>query len=311
MEGAMSNFSGYLKSILYIIILLQIGPMFIIGIKKQYSDYFENKAKVGVVAIRGTLTNSGAYIKDLKTIFENNDTKAILLIIDSPGGAAGTSQAIFLEIKALKALYPDKYVVGLVENISASGGYYIASATDYIIATPAAFIGSIGSYIAHPCVKEFIEQYKLRYEVIKSGEYKASMDPFLELTEPQRELFQNLSDNVYQQFISDVASQRPHLPKDTKIWAEGKIFTGQQALKLGLIDELGYQSAAIRVLKENAHIEGSIDWVRPARKMNIFRALLFPEDDNENELSLTKLGQNLVSAVHESVFNINNNGVQL
>lgn len=299
----MSNFSGYLKSIFYIIMLLQIGPMFIIGIKNQYAEYFENKAKVGLVAIRGALTNAGKHIKDLKTVFEDTAIKAILLIIDSPGGAAGTSQAVFLELKSLKALYPDKYVVGLVENISASGGYYIASATDYIIATPAAFIGSIGSYIVHPCVKEFIEQYKLRYEVIKSGEYKASMDPFLELTESQRELFQNLSDNVYQQFIADVAAQRPHLSKDTKVWAEGKIFTGQQALKLGLIDELGYQSAAIRVLKENAHIEGPIDWVRPARKTNVFRALFFPEDTNETELSLKNLSTGLVSAVQESFIN--------
>lgn len=294
----MARMLTYLKAIFYVILLLQIAPMFIKGIKNQYTEMLEQKDKVGVVTIKGAITTAGKYVKDLKKVFKDSSIKAILLVVESPGGAAGSSQAIFNEIKALKLLYPTKYVVALVENVAASGGYYIASAADYIVATPASFIGSIGSYIAHPNVKEFIEQYRLKYEIIKSGEYKASLNPFQDLTDKHRELFQELSDNVYHQFINDMVTQRPNLPKDHLIWAEGKVFTGEQALKLHLIDELGFESEAVKALKENAKIKGEIEWVKPAKTKNLFQALLFPEED-EGELSLKNITSHLVSSLKE------------
>lgn len=294
----MNNILDRLKSVFYIVLLLQIGPMFIKSIINQYTEIFSQKTKVGVISIKGPITSATKHVRELKKLFEDESIKAILLVVDSPGGAAGSSQAIFNEIKALKAANPTKYVVGLVENVAASGGYYIVSAADYIVATPASFIGSVGSYIAHPNVKEFIEQYKLKYDIIKSGEYKASLNPFMDLNEKHRDWYQNLSNNVYKQFISDIAIQRPKLEKDYTIWAEGKVFTGEQALALNLIDELGFESTATKALKENGNITGEIDWIKPAKSKNIFSSLLFP-DDEEGELSVKNISSGIVSALRD------------
>lgn len=284
----MTKFSDYLKNIFWLLIILQLAPAFIKNIKTQYEPYLEKKTKVGVICIKGPICNSSKYIKDIKQFFERDDIKAIVLKIDSPGGAAGASQAIFNEIKELKKGIHSKFVLVLVENIAASGGYYIASAADYIVATPAAFIGSIGSYISYPVVKEFIEYHKFKYEIIKSGSFKTVCSPFVEITSEQRAFLQNLSDNVYHQFIKDIKNQRAkaNLPADIKEWAEGKIFTGEQALKIGLIDSVGSQTTAVEVLKAKAPIIGKIEWVKPTHKTGILQTLFSGEDESDTESTL-------------------------
>lgn len=277
----MAKFSDFLKNLFLILILVQIGPTLLKSIKTQYSNYLEKKTKVGVLPIKGVIYSSDTYVKDLRTFFEDDEIKAIVLKIECPGGASGASQNIFNEIKVLKCQYK-KYVIAFVENIAASGGYYIASAADYIITAPSSFIGSIGVYIPHPNIKEFIEQYKIKYEVVKTGEYKTMGNPFHDLTENQRKLLQDITNNVYDQFIKDMFEQRPNLPKDIKVWAEGKIFTGKQALELTLIDELGSQSTVIKTLKEKAQIVEKIEWVKPTKKIGFFQSLLYPGEDEES-----------------------------
>lgn len=282
----MSKIFNTIKNFFWILVIIQVAPIIVKSIIKQYSSLLEAKTKVGLVEIKGVLTDSNKYVKDIKNLFENTEIKAIVLKIDSPGGAAGTAQNIFNEIKLLRSQYSNKFVISVVENIAGSGGYYIAASSNYIIASPAAFIGSIGAYIPHPSFKEFIENYKIRYEIIKAGEYKGCGSPFLDLTPAQKKMFQGLSDNVYNQFVKDVAQQRPNLPKDINLWANGQIFTGQQALELKLIDELGSQSTAIKVLKECAHIDGKIEWIKPPKNRSILYSLLYPEDDNDHELDM-------------------------
>lgn len=282
----MAAFSDYVKNIFLVLILLQFAPPLIRGIKQQYSDIIEAKTKVGVVTIKGSLSEAGSFARDIKKFFEDTAIKAIVLKIDCPGGTSGASQTLFNEINYFKSMYPNKYVVAFVENMAASGGYYAASAANYIIASPSAFIGSIGSYIQHPNFKDFIEYHKIKYEVIKTGAYKTAGNPLLDLTSAQRDELQGLSDDVYRQFVRDVAKQRPHLPADTKQWADGRIFTGEQALTLKLIDEVGSPSSIIRVLKENAHITGKIDWVKPPKKMGLLNSLVSQdEDDGDSYLS--------------------------
>lgn len=281
----MAKFYDYLRNFFVLLLVLQLAPPFIKNIKTQYEDLLEPKTKVGVVEIKGTISDSGKYIKNLKNFFEDDDIKAIVLKIESPGGSAGSSQAIFNEIKLLRNQYSNKYVITLVENICASGGYYVACASNYIIASPASFIGSIGVYISHPMIKDFIEYYKIKYEVIKSGSYKTAGSPFFELTEAQRDEFQSLSDNVYQQFTKDVAERRPHVPADIKKWADGRIFTGEQAFNLKLVDELGSASNVVKVLRDNAHIEGNIEWVRQTKKASILSALFSQDDESESYLN--------------------------
>lgn len=293
----MAKFYDYLKNFFVLLLVLQIAPPFIKNIKTQYEDLLEPKTKVGVVEIKGTISDSSKYVKNLKNFFEDDDIKAIVLKVESPGGCAGSSQAIFNEIKMLRSQYSNKYVVTLVENMACSGGYYVAAAANYIIAAPSSFIGSIGVYIAHPYVKEFIEYYKIKYEVVKTGAYKTAGSPFFELTEAQRAEFQSLTDNVYQQFTKDIVERRPHVSADIKKWADGRIFTGEQAYNLKLVDELGSASNVVKVLRDNAHISGNIEWVRETKRTSILSALFNHDDENESYLSslVTKVCQILES----------------
>lgn len=275
-------FSDIVKTIFWAFLLLQVAPFFIKSIKQNYSDLFETKTKVAVIPIKGLIHNADPLLKDLKKYFEDPEIKAIVLKIDSPGGLSGTAQTIFQEINHYKTIYPSKYIVSIVENVAASGGYYIATASHWIIASPSAFIGSIGAYIQHPYLKEFIEQFKIKCTFIKAGTYKTAGNPLVEMTPEQRALFQTMTDEVYKQFVRDVARQRPHLPADSKEWADGRIFTGEQAAALKLIDEVGSPSTVERVLRENAPIVGKIEWVKSPRKLSLL-AGLFGERANEEE----------------------------
>ena len=136
----MPKLSFSLKNIaLCIFILFMLKPVFS-SLKHSLIDFTGSKTKVGIVSISGPIMNSSCSIKVLHTLFKDPTIKAIVIQMDSPGGAAGSSQAVYEEIKYYKKQYP-KPVITYVENICASGGYYIATATDHIIATPSAFIG--------------------------------------------------------------------------------------------------------------------------------------------------------------------------
>ena len=267
-------FSDVAKTVFWALLLLQVAPFFIKSIKQNYSDLLETKTKVGVIPVKGLLHSASPILKELKKYFEDPAIKGIVLKIDCPGGLAGTAQTIFQEINHYKTIYPSKYVVSLVENVAASGGYYIATASHWIIASPSAFVGSVGSYIQHPYFKEFIEQFKIKCNFIKAGTYKLAGNPLAELTPEQRALLQTVTDDVYKQFVRDVARQRPHLPADIKEWADGRIFTGEQAVALKLIDEVGSPATVERVLRENAPIVGKIEWVKTPRKTSLLGGLL-------------------------------------
>ncbi len=296
----MAKMFDYVKNLFWLLLIVQFVPVLIKNLQVQLAPLWETKSKVGLITIDSVLTDSTTYVHQLRKFFEDKEIKAIMLKIESPGGAAGTSQAIFNEIKELKKNVSPKFVLALVENIAASGGYYIACAADYIIATPSAFIGSIGAYIPHPNVREFIEYHKLKYEIIKTGAFKSASSPLFDLSEPERNMLQSLTDNTYEFFVRDVAEQRAKakLPADSKEWADGKIFTGDQALKLGLIDKLGSLSTAMEVLKEHAPIVGKIDWVKPPKKYSLL-SVLSGENDKEDNTLLHKLSNAFCSVIEK------------
>ena len=155
------------------------------------------------------------------------------------------------EIETLKAQYP-KPIVSYIENLCASGAYYIATATDHIVSTSGAVVGNIGTRITTQFkVKHLLEQYNIQTETIASGKYKTILDPFTDMTEEQRKALQEMSNDMYRQFINDVA-QRRHLAIETsEEWAEGKIFSGNQAYTLKLVDKIGNLSTAIEFIKKH------------------------------------------------------------
>lgn len=256
---------GTLKNIatfFIILILLPFVPLIVHGLKKMFSSHFDPRAQVGVICIKETLYDSSTITKHLHTFFKDPAIKAILLRIDSPGTAAGTAEALYNEIVLLKQEY-FKPIVTITENICASGAYFIACATDHIVSSPSAIIGSIGtcSPILNVQLNDFIEQFKIHYAPLTAGTYKPITDPLANRTPAQTALLKEMLHDSYMNFAATVAKARKLSLSHLDQWADGKVFTGNQALKLGLIDQLGSATTITQVIKEKALIEGDINWV--------------------------------------------------
>ena len=277
----MPNFSFSLKNIVICLFILLMLKSVFSSLKNSFIDLTGSKTKVGIVSISGSIMNSSCSIKTLHTLFKDPTIKAIVIHMDSPGGAAGSSQAVYEEIIYYKKQYP-KPIITYIENICASGGYYIAAATDHIIATPSAFIGSIGVYIAYPELKDFINQFKAHYHITQAGEYKTIGNQFAgPPTARQQELLKSVIDDTYNQFIQDVSSSRPQLLlAHEKEWADGKIFTGRQAVALKLIDELGSLSAVEGAVKKHAAISNEILWIKQAKNTGLLSSFFGCQEDD-------------------------------
>ena len=258
------DFSNILKNIFYLLLILTFAQPLIKMLKETYRKTVEPHTKVGYLEIRGLVDDASKYTKQLQPLFKDNDIKAILIKIESLGGVAGSSEALFNEIMNMKKEHP-KQIAVLVENVCASGAFWVACSADHIVASPVAWVGSIGAYIQSFRLKEFINYHNIKYESPKAGAYKNVTDPFVDVTPEQTAMLQTLCDQTYQEFTQTVAHRRSNKLSLNTVneWANGKIFTGRQALELGLVDELGSKSNAVTWLKEKALIEGKIEWVSP------------------------------------------------
>jgi len=206
-------------------------------------------ARVGIVEARGTIGDRENGVdpdklgKLLRKYERDDDIKAIVLRVDSPGGAVAPSQEIHDAIKRIKA---KKKVVVSMGNLAASGGYYISAAADKIYAEPGTLTGSIGVLFMHFNVRGLLDWAKIDETTLKTGRYKDTLSPFRPLQETDREEIQSISDDVYGQFVRAVAEGR-RLP-ETKVRdiAEGRIYTGRKAKELKLVDELGGLDEAVQ-----------------------------------------------------------------
>jgi len=182
---------------------------------------------------------------------ENPDVKAILIRVNSPGGSAAASQEIFEEIGKI-----EKPVVVSVSETCASGAYYVSSAADKIIANRTSSVGSIGVIMQIPNYEELYEKLGLKYTTIKQGEYKDVGSPDRPLTSEEIELFEEQLEEIYDQFVSDVAGARDMDIEEVEELATGWVFLGTEALELGLIDEIGNYKDAINAAAGLGGIEG-------------------------------------------------------
>ena len=181
-------------------------------------------------------------LKALKTV-EESRFPALLLRIDSPGGTVGDSQEIY---SALKKLREKVKIVASFGNISASGGVYIGVGADYIMANPGTITGSIGVILRGNNIERLLEKIGVSFKVIKSGPYKDILAFDRQLTEPEQHILQELIDTSYLQFVETVAEGRNLSVEKVKTFADGRIFTGQQAVELGVVDRLGTEEDARR-----------------------------------------------------------------
>ena len=211
--------------------------------------------KVAVIRIEGIILDSRETIEELRHYRDNPSVKAIVLRIDSPGGAVVPSQEIFAEVRKTRAEGKIKVVTSM-GNVAASGGYYIAAATDRIVANPGTLTGSIGVIMALANVKGLLEKFGVQSVVIKSGRHKDMASPFRAMTPEDRALLQTVLDDVHAQFIDAVATGRSLQLEQVKTLADGRIFTGKQAQTVNLVDELGDLHDAIQLAARLVGISG-------------------------------------------------------
>lgn len=218
------------------------------------------RGNIGIVEVEGMILSSKVAIKNIQQFRKDEDIKAIILRINSPGGGIGPSQEIYREIIKTKK---DKTVIASMGSVAASGGYYIASAANGIIANPGTITGSIGVIMEYANIMEIAKKIGISPVVIKSGEFKDMGSPLRELKESEKELFQALVDELHGQFVSDAATGRGmHLQKMSDL-ADGRVYTGQRALKLKLVDRLGNLDDAVQWAGEIANITGELIPVYP------------------------------------------------
>jgi protease-4 len=202
-------------------------------------------AKIGVIAIEGVISSdlTERTVRQLTKYGDDASIKAIILRIDSPGGGVASSQEIHEEVRRVRS--SGKLVVASLGSVAASGGYYVACVTDRIFANAGTVTGSIGVIVQLANAEELLRKVGVESTVITSGPFKDSGNPTRTLRPEERQVFQALVDDVYQQFIEAVAQGR-NLPLDeVRQAADGRIYTGRQARDLRLIDELGSLHDAI------------------------------------------------------------------
>lgn len=190
-------------------------------------------------------------LEALKTI-EERGFPALLLRIDSPGGTVVDSQEIYA---ALKRLQEKVKIVASFGNLSASGGVYIAMGAPYIMSNPGTITGSIGVILRGNNLERLLEKVGVSFKVIKSGPYKDILAFDRELTDPEKQILQDLIDASYGQFVHTVATGRNLDEATVRSFADGRVFTGEQALELGLVDRLGTEEDARRWLAELAGLD--------------------------------------------------------
>ena len=211
------------------------------------------RSKVALVKIEGPIMDSMDIVDEIKEHVKDRSIKAIILRIDSPGGAVGPSQEIYEEVKKASE---EKHVVASMGSIAASGGYYIASPADVIFANPGTLTGSIGVIMEIPNVEGLMTKIGIRTEVIKSGKHKDMASAFRKMGKEDRDILQGVLDNVHEQFIRAVAEGRKLEVEEIRSVADGRIFTGEQAKELKLVDELGTLENAVKKAGELAGIAG-------------------------------------------------------
>ncbi len=268
------SFFTFIKNAFYLLLFLQIGSLFFSGIKSTLADAVSPKAHVACLSINSSITDASFYIKKIEEFSKDTQIKALLLKINSPGGYTGSSEAVFNELKRFRKKLP---IVALIENVGASGAYYIAAAANSIVASPIATIGSIGVFLELPNVKDLLQSWKIQYRYVQSGKYKTVGSAVKEITPAELTYLQQISDDTYDQFIKDVAQSRNLSIKDHKIWADGKMFSGNQALTLKLIDKVGSYSDSLDEIKRLAKITEEIKIVHPKHPSGLMR--MFAGDD--------------------------------
>ena len=269
------DLSFFLKTFLSLLVIFLIGFVgIVIGMLVSAQEQRSGGDGIAVINIDGVIIDSEPYIKSIRKIRETDSVKAVVVRINSPGGAVATSQEIYEEVRKLSKTMP---VIASMGTVAASGGYYVACATAAIYANPGTITGSIGVIAQFASYEQLLKWAKVEVEVIKSGEFKDLGSPLRKMPEAERAYLQTLIDSVHVQFKNTVSQTRNLAPEKVDSLADGRIFTGSQARDLGLVDRIGTLEAAIAEARELGGLDED-SWISeyPIKKKTLLD-FVFPE----------------------------------
>jgi len=237
---------------------------------------------IGVIEIEGIIFDSKKIIERLHKAEKDPNIKAIVLRINSPGGAVAPSQEIYQEILRLDQKKP---IYASFSTVAASGGYYIGSAARKIFASPGTLTGSIGVIMEFVNLEKAMEFLKVKSEIIKAGKYKDAGHPHRSITSEERGLMEGVLSQVHRQFIDDILKTRSQiLRKPIAELAQGQIFSGEEAQKLGLVDSLGGLWEAARFIHEEQKLPGEVRlyYIKDKKKLSLSEIMNTLEDSAES-----------------------------
>ena len=220
--------------------------------------------RIGVVDLDGVILSPQPVVGELKKFADDSSIKAIILHVNSPGGGVAASEEICREVKRIHD-QKKKPIVVSIETVGASGAYYIASASGKIYADKGSIVGSIGVIAQWINYGDLLKWAKLKDVVLKTGEFKDTGNPARDLTPAERAYMQSLIDNMFGQFVQAVADGRGLKFDDVKVIADGKVWTGQQALSMKLIDQVADFETAVNETAKSVGITGEPTLVRPEK----------------------------------------------
>lgn len=232
-----------------------------------------------IIEVKGVITDSKKFLKDLRRYGEESDVKAIVIRIDSPGGVVGPSQEMYKAILDLRK--KGRVIVASLGAVAASGGYYIASATEKIVTNPGTITGSIGVIMEFADISKLYNWAHINRYVIKTGPYKDTGAEFRPMSADEKAVMQEVIDNVFMQFKKAIAAGR-RMPLETVTkYADGRILSGEQAVKAGLADQEGGLQDAIQLAADLAGIKGEPEPVYAPKPRPKFIDFLAAQDEDE------------------------------
>ena len=273
MTGEAASQSPRRRKPLRVILWIVFGGVLVILVNVLWPDLdLSDEDRIALIRIEGVILDSKETVRELKEFGESSTVKAIVLRIDSPGGGVVPSQEIHDAVKRVRNKN-NKTVVASMGTVAASGGYYIASATDRIMANPGTLTGSIGVIMELTNLQGLFKKIGVENVVVKSGRYKDIGSPFRKMTPEDRRILQAVMDDVHGQFIEAVAEGRSLDISEVRPLADGRIFTGRQAKDVMLVDELGNLDDAIRLAADMVGIEGEPKVVEPSKPFSLRRLI--------------------------------------
>ncbi|HEX7190755.1 MAG TPA: signal peptide peptidase SppA [Thermoanaerobaculia bacterium] len=252
------------------LIAFVLGGLLLVGFatsRKDEGEFSLSGSKVAIIPIEGEILDARDTVEALHRYADNSMVRAIVMRINSPGGAIAPSQEIYEAIRSVRAS-SGKPVVASLDSVAASGGFYIAAACDQIVANPGSITGSIGVILQWMETKDLIEWAKMKPQTITAGSMKDIGSPYRDMTDSERAYLQGVVAQLHSQFIRAVAAGRKGKMSEadvTKI-ADGRIFTGEQALSLKLVDSLGNLDDAVRTAAKLGGVHGKPATIYPRRR---------------------------------------------